>query len=196
MKLGSVRDLEGNRPVLKDPDASGPDPVYWVFPEISDPSATPQDDKAWANMTVIVPGRYGNEYPKTFGHYHGTNVNETYHLVEGEGVLVMQKRILKDDNIVEDQVEEVYLIKAKPGDEILITPEWGHSWSNVGKLPLISFDDWRSGHKPSDYEIIKNMQGMAYYLVDENGEVKAVANPKYENLPEAKWITAEEFKKL
>lgn len=188
MKLGSIRDLAGNKPVLKDPEANGPDPVYWVFAEIG--------DERWANVTVIAPGSYNGEYPKTFGHYHGTDNNEIYHLIEGDGVLQLQsKHIGHKGEWVKDMVDEVYLIRVKPGEEVLITPEWGHSWSNVGELPLLSFDDWRSGHKPTDYEDIKNLQGLAYYLIEENGQPKAVANPHYKNLPEPKWITADEFKK-
>lgn len=186
MKLGSVRDLAGLKPVLKDNEATGPDPVYWVFSEVS--------DERWANVTVIAPGNFNSEYPKTFGHYHGTDIDETYYLIEGEGILLLQKKHFEGDKWIPEKVDEVILIKAKPGDQILITPEWGHSWSNVGSGPLISFDDWRAGHSPSDYEDIRSLKGLAYYLVEEEGEVKAVPNPKYRDLPEPKWMTAEEFK--
>lgn len=185
MKLGSVRDLSGLRAVLKDPSSLGPDPVYWVYSEIA--------DGRWANLTVIAPGRFTDEYPKTFGHYHGSAVNETYHLIEGEGVLLLQKKHFEGGKWIPEKVDEVILIKAKPGDEILITPEWGHSWSNLGEGPLLSFDDWRSGHSPFDYEDIKSLQGLAYYLIEENGRVKAVPNPKYVDLPEPKWLNAQEF---
>ncbi len=186
MKLGSIRQLSGNRPVLKDTEALGPDPVYWVFSQV--------EDEKWHNVTIIAPGYYSGEYPKTFGHYHGAAVNEVYRLVSGEGVLVMQKKHLdQNGQHILEVVDEVYLIKAKPGDEILITPEWGHSWSNIGRLPLISFDNWTHGHSPSDYEPIEALQGMAYYLVEENGHPAPVPNPKYHNLPEPKWVTTEEF---
>lgn len=189
VKLSSARELSGLKPVLKDENASGPDPVYWVFSEVT--------EKEWANVTVIASGRLGEEYPKTFGHYHGFDILETYHLVEGEGVLLMQKKHLDENGKhVENMVDEVYLISAKPGDEIVITPEWGHSWSNVGNGPLISFDDWRSGHKPTDYEVMEKLQGMSYYLVEENGQPKAVKNPNYTDLPEPKWVSAREFSEL
>lgn len=189
MKLGSIRELSGMKPVLRNPDSTGPDPVYWVFPEVS--------DSGWANVTMIVPGNYNDEKPKTFGHYHPVDaVDETYHLIEGEGVLQLQKKHIVDGVLDPERVEEVYLIKAKPGDEVVIKPEMGHSWSNVGSGPLISYDNWRSGHTPSEYEPIEKQQGMAYYLVEEGGKIKAVPNPKYKDLPEPIWITAEEFKSL
>ncbi|MBI2595517.1 hypothetical protein HYW46_02150 [Candidatus Daviesbacteria bacterium] len=186
MKVGSIRKLEELKSVLKDTHAIGPDPVYWVFSELSDLN--------WANMTVIAPGSYSGEYPKTFGHYHPEDAaDETYHLVEGEGVLMIQKKHTENGVWVPDMVDEVYLIKAKPGDEIIIKPQWGHAWSNTGKGPFVSYDNWRSGHTKADYEAIEKLQGLAYYLVEENGEPKPVPNPNYKNLPEVVWITEEQF---
>lgn len=197
MKLGSTRDLSGLKPVLKDPNSFGPDPVYWVFSEVTEGRPEQSEgSKSWANVTVIAPGKIGEEYPKTFGHYHGTDVDEVYHLIEGEGVLLLQKKFIDENgNWIKEKVEEVVLIKAKPGDEVVITPEWGHSWSNIGKGPLLSFDNWRAGHSPTDYSDIEALQGLAYYLVEEAGKVTAVANPNYIDLPGPKWMSAEEFTK-
>ncbi len=186
MKLSSTRDLAGLKPVLKDSNSTGPDPVYWVFSDAT--------DSKWANVTMIASGSFNGEFPKTFGHYHGVDVPEIYHLIEGQGILLLQKKHMEGETWIPEKVSEVLLIQAKPGDEILITPEWGHSWSNVGTGPLISFDDWRSGHTPGDYEKIEQLQGLAYYLISENGQVKPVPNPHYVDLPEPKFITAAEFK--
>lgn len=189
MKLASSRPLEGMKPVLRNPESTGPDPVYWVFNQAT--------EGEWENVTIITSGTYNNELPKTYGHYHPDNaVDETYHLLEGEGVLQMQKKHIENGQLVPEKVDEVYLIKANPGDEIVIKNYFGHSWSNVGEGPLISFDNWRSGHDPSDYQPIEKMQGMAYYLVKDEDEIKAVPNPKYQDLPEPKWVSAEEFAKL
>ncbi|OGE23642.1 hypothetical protein A2688_02345 [Candidatus Daviesbacteria bacterium RIFCSPHIGHO2_01_FULL_38_8] len=189
MRLGTQKTLEQLKPVLKDPNSSGPDPVYYVFYELT--------EKSWANNTIISPGKIGEEFPKTFGHYHPDGApDETYHLVSGDGVLLLQKKHVENGKIIPEIVDEVFLAKAKPGDEIVIPKEYGHSWSNVGNMPLISFDDWRTGHTPSDYEPIEKMQGMAYYLVEENGAVKAVPNPNYKNLPDPVWSTAEEFNQI
>lgn len=184
MKLSSQRDLNGLKPTLIDPsivdETISQKVVYWVFSELT--------EKSWANLTVISPDRIGEEFPKTFGHYHGTDVNETYHLISGEGILLMQK---KD---VENRISDVVFIKAKPGDEIVITPEWGHSWSNVGDTPLLSFDDWRSGHTERDYKLIEELGGMSYYLTLKDGEITYQKNPRYDDLPEPIWMTPDEFK--
>lgn len=186
MKIGSIRELSSLKTVLKDPAANGPDPVYWVFNDIS--------EGKWANITICAPGNFNGEYPKMFGHYHGAQVNETYHVISGKGLFYLQKKHFDENGLwIPEMVDEVFIIKAKPGDEILITPEYGHHGSNIGDEPLITYDDWRSGHQPSDYSDIAHLKGMAYYLIEENGEVKAITNPNYKNLPEPIWMTAEEF---
>lgn len=188
MKLGSTRELSGLKPVLKDPESLGQDPVYWVFSEVG--------DGKWANTTVTAPGRFNGELPKTFGHYHPADAHdEIYKLVSGDGLFLMQKKHFgEDDKWVENMVDEVVIISAQIGDEITIKPEWGHSWSNRGTTPLITFDNWTFGHTSEDYRVIEELQGMAYYLVEEDGEVKAVPNSHYQQLPEPTWITAAEFK--
>jgi oxalate decarboxylase/phosphoglucose isomerase-like protein (cupin superfamily) len=188
MEIKSVRTLEEMREVLKTYNAPGPKNVYWVFSDLG--------HKVWENMTIITPGLYGGEYPKTYGHYHTTtDAKETYHLVNGQGVFLLQKKHVENGKIIIDVVDEVLLIGCQPGDEVTISKEYGHSWSNTGLTPLITFDNWTSGHSPDDYDPMKTQQGMAYYLTDNNGELKLVPNPKYKNLPEPKWMTAAEFLK-
>lgn len=189
MKLASSRELAKQKEVLRDPTTSGPDPVYWVFNEVS--------ESDWANITITQTGLYGDEYPKTYGHYHlSTAPDETYLILEGEGVMQLQRKHIENGVLVPEKVDEVFLVRAKAGDTVVIKNDLGHSWSNVGKTPLISYDNWRMGHTPDEYLPIQQMHGMAYYLVEEDGEVKAHANPNYNSLPEPKWVTAEEFAKL
>lgn len=182
MKLASERSLLELRKVLKDPNSTGPDPAYWVFSELD------SKDKGnnWANLTIISAGNYSGELPKTYGHYNTTAVDELYHLIEGDGILLLQKGS-------PEKIEEVYLIKAKPGDEIIIKPEYGHSWSNAGETPLLSFDNWTHGHTPADYSPIESRQGMAYYLIRDGESVRALKNPSYGDLPDPIWLSAQEF---
>ncbi len=158
-----------------DPDlTSGPDPVYQVFTDLG--------EHFWINKTVVAPGKLGQEFTKTFGHYHGVLVDEKYFVAEGTGVLVLENE------------KEVFLVKAGVGDEVVIKPEYGHSWSNVGKGDLVLLDNWSIPHSPTDYAQIKRLHGMAYYLVEESGEIKSVANSNYKSPPSPIWLTAEEFR--
>ncbi|MBI3577094.1 hypothetical protein HY086_03600 [Candidatus Gottesmanbacteria bacterium] len=189
MNLASSRTLGEMRAVLLDPASAGPDPVYQVFSNLENPPAG-----GWVNKTVISAGKIGREFSKTFGHYHGTPLPEIYHEVHGQGVLLLQKKHFENGVWVPEMVDEVFLIKASDGDEITITPEYGHCWSNVGEEELILYDNWHSGHQPADYEMIKKLSGMAYYLTSENGEIKAIPNPNYKSLPEARRVSVAEYK--
>jgi oxalate decarboxylase/phosphoglucose isomerase-like protein (cupin superfamily) len=78
---------------------------------------------------------------------------------------------------------------------IVVPLDFGHSWSNVSETPLIAFDDWRESHVPHDYEAIKKLHGMCFYIVNDKG-IKFVPNPNYKNHPEPKVVTAKEFQKI
>lgn len=185
MKLSAIRSQLEIKEVLQDATASGPDPVYWVFS---------QTCPKWENLTILSPGRFGNEFSKTLGHYHGSHHIETYHKVLGEGILILQKKHVDNNVWVPEIVDEVLLIRVREDDEVKITPEYGHSWSNIGALPLILFDNWKDSHTPSDYAMIKKLKGLAYYLVEENGQPQVIPNPNYQNLPTPQWLTAAEFR--
>ncbi|MBI2591001.1 MAG: hypothetical protein HYW33_04015 [Candidatus Blackburnbacteria bacterium] len=185
MELVSTRKLESLKQVLQEPNSSGPNPVYKVF-SFKSPSE-------WANNTVIKPGKLGREYTKTFGHYHTHPLEELYKVESGEGVLLLQKKHIGNGEWNPDIVDEVLLIRAKAGDEILITPEYGHSWSNIGNQELVLLDNWNDGHVPQDYEEIEKHQGMAYYITEENGIATAIPNPTYKDVPVPQWVDALEL---
>jgi oxalate decarboxylase/phosphoglucose isomerase-like protein (cupin superfamily) len=188
MDIRSKRKLKKQTEVLKNPKATGPDPVYAVFDKLG--------MDGWENETVLVNGSYDGEFPKTYGHYHPEHAPpEKYELVSGQGVFLLQKKFYDENGKwIPEKVREVLLVKAeKPGTQIVVNPDYGHSWSNVGNEPLVTLDDWTYKHTPGDYIHIERLRGMAYYLVEKNGEVEAIPNSNYKDLPKPKWITSEDL---
>lgn len=188
MDIRSARNISELKEVLENPNSQGPETAYWVFGGIS-------EDK-WENMTITPPGKYGREFPKTYGHYHtASDETEIYKLISGKGVFLLQKKHTNEEGeIIPNKVEEVFLIKAEtPGEEIIVPKEYGHSWSNIGMEPLITFDNWRWNHQPTDYEPIRELKGMVYYVIENEEKIELIPNPNYIDHPEPKWTTPKEF---
>jgi glucose-6-phosphate isomerase len=194
LKPFATRDHEKMKEVLMNPEASGPEIHYYMIRGGSDKK----------NVTIWETGTVGGEYIKTYGHYHVGKLDETYWIVEGEGVVLLQKRKTDDSgNPIDDEIEQAIAIKVKAGDSVFIPSGMGHLVVNTGKTWLVTVDDSPvnfeevdpvslPGH--ADYEAVQKMHGFGYYLVDENGQPKGVANSNYKNLPELEWLTTEEWK--
>ena len=189
MILKSERKFADMKHVLYEQKHPGLGTAYWVFSELS--------KGKWFNMTILAPREGMKEFPKTFGHYHEAvkhDETETYKLLSGKGIFMLQKKFYDEKGTwVPEKVTGVFLVQGYPGDVIMVPKEYGHSWSNIGDEPLITYDDWNLPHIPEDYKYIKKQKGMAYYLVDEKGAIRATKNSSYKDLPAPVWMSAAEF---
>jgi glucose-6-phosphate isomerase len=152
--------------------------------------------KVKTNITVWECGKVGGEYIKTYGHYHVGDISETYSILQGEGVLLLQKRkVNKNGQPLDDEIESFKAIKVKAGDKIFIQPEMGHLIVNTGNIWLVTSDDspvypddtdpvGLPGH--ADYQAVQKMGGFAYFVVEKDGLPTLVKNPKYKIVPEAR----------
>lgn len=193
LKPFAGRSHEEMKDVLLRPDAEGTEVHYYMIRGGVDKG----------NITVWETGKVGEEYIKTYGHYHVGQISETYHVVSGEGVVLLQIR-KKDSsgNPIDDEIENFYAIKMKPGDSVFIPSGTGHLAVNTGGTWLVTTDDSPvnfeekdpvslPGH--ADYEPVKKMHGFAYYLVEQNGQPTLVKNQKYKVVPEPQWLTPEKY---
>jgi glucose-6-phosphate isomerase len=181
----AARDNEKMKEVLMNPEIAGPEVHYYMI----------RGGKNKTNITVWETGTVDGEYIKTYGHYHVGNISETYHIIQGEGILLLQKRkIDADGQPIDDEIESFQAIKVKAGDKIFIEPEMGHLIVNTGNIWLVTSDDspvypddvdpvGMPGH--ADYEAVKKMGGFAYFVVEKDGIPTLVKNPKYKVVPEA-----------
>lgn len=185
LKPFADRPHEKMKEVLMNPNVTGPEVHYYMI----------RGGKDKKNITVWETGIVGGEYIKTYGHYHVGKLDETYWVIYGEGIVLLQVR--KNDekgNAIDDEIDTFRAIKVKTGDHIFIPSGTGHLVANVGKTWLVTADDSPvnfedadpsslPGH--ADYEPIKKLQGFAYYVVEENNEPKLVKNNKYKVVPPA-----------
>ncbi len=193
LKPFAAREHSKMQEVLMHPEAKGPEIHYYMIRGGSDKT----------NITVWEVGTVGGEYIKTYGHYHIGNLDETYHVVSGEGIVLLQTRERDaEGNPIDDEIAFFYAIPVKAGDKVFIPSETGHLVVNTGKTWLVTVDDSPvnfaevdpvslPGH--ADYEAVKKMRGFAYYVIEENGKPTLIRNPKYRTVAEPQWLTPAEY---
>lgn len=157
-----------------DRDAPGPAIHYYMI----------RGGKDKRNITVWESGTVGGEYIKTYGHYHLGGMDETYWIVQGEGIALLQKRVDESNPQI---IEEFKAIPVKQGDSVYMPPGFGHLLVNTGKQWFVTVDDSpvegpddsasMPGH--ADYEPVKQMRGFAYYVVERDGAPALVKNAAY-----------------
>lgn len=168
------RPLSELKSVLKDPDSTGPDPVYLVYRDIDDPS---KPEGMRADITVLWPGTIGTELTKTHGHYHIGDGVEPYQLLSGSGILLIQK---PDFNY--EGLEAVRLVKLVPNQPIEVPSGWGHTLVNIGSEPLVTLNYQDPEIQPL-YSAFDKKRGAAYYVLADPAGMKLEANPSYGHVP-------------
>lgn len=172
----AARTHEKMKEVLMDPNGKGPAIHYYMI-------RGGVDQK---NITVWEPGTVSGEYIKTYGHYHVGKLDETYWILYGQGVALLQKL-----GVSKDIVEEFKAIQVKVGDSVYMPSGYGHLVANVGSTYFVTADDSpvsftdvdtasMPGH--ADYEPVKRTQGFAYYVVEHEGKPALKRNPKYKEI--------------
>ncbi len=140
------------------------------------------------NITVWEIGTVGGEYIKTYGHYHVGNLDETYEIMHGEGVALLQKRADIDGQPSDSIIEEFKAVVVKAGDSVYMPSGHGHLVANTGSVYLVTSDNSpvdflekdpvsMPGH--ADYEPVRRMRGFAYYVVEHEGKPALKRNPLY-----------------
>jgi glucose-6-phosphate isomerase len=117
--------------------------------------------------TILHAGKIGKEFYMTRGHFHLKQASsEVYLGLAGEGLILLQSR----------SGNSQYL-RMRKGDLIYVPPGWGHRTVNVGAEDLVFFFTYQAdaGH---DYQSVEK-QGFSKLVVEEEGKVEVVDNPKF-----------------
>ncbi len=96
------------------------------------------------NITIVYPGRVGDEYFMTKGHFHENSMSaEVYFCISGSGFLLM-----------EYSPSELEMLPMTRGRSVHVPPGWAHRSANVGDTPLVIYALYPAdaGH---DYERVK-----------------------------------------
>jgi glucose-6-phosphate isomerase len=176
----AARSHEKMQEVLMDPASAGPAIHYYMI----------RGGSKKKNITVWEAGTIGGEYIKTYGHYHVGDLDETYWIIQGEGIALLQKMVVENGIPQPDKIEEFRAVAVKSGDSVYMPPNYGHLAINTGTewfvtaddSPVAGADDSASMPGHADYELVKKMRGFAYYVVNKNGVPTLVPNKLYKEV--------------
>ena len=176
------RTHEKMQEVLMDPQGLGPAFHYYMI----------RGGVEQKNITIWEPGTVSGEYIKTYGHYHVGQLSETYWLLYGQGIVLLEKLAVDaNGQMIADVVAEFKAIPVKQGDTVAIPSGYGHLVANTGTTYLVTADDSPvdftekdptslPGH--ADYHLVQQTQGFAYYVVEHEGKPALKRNPRYKSI--------------
>lgn len=176
------RSHEKMQEVLMDPKGVGPVIHYYMI----------RGGKDQKNITVWEPGTVSGEYIKTYGHYHVGKLDETYWVIFGTGIALLQKLAVDEKGqMIPDVVEEFKAILVKQSDQVYMPSGYGHLVVNIGTTYFVTADDSPvdfeekdpvslPGH--ADYQLVKQMKGFAYYVVKHEGKPALIKNKLYKEI--------------
>jgi glucose-6-phosphate isomerase len=139
--------------------------LYEVYEAAQNPA---EEGQLRYSTTTIYPGKVGDEYFFTKGHYHAiANRAELYVGLAGEGYLLL----MSPDG-------EINLQHMTTGAMSYIPPFWAHRTINIGKDNFVFFASY-----PADagYDYVSIAEkGFAKIVVERNGKPTLIDNPKWE----------------
>jgi glucose-6-phosphate isomerase len=119
-------------------------------------------------LSVIHPGKVGDEYFMTKGHFHTIlETAEVYICLRGEGYMVM-----------ETPEGEWAVEPFRPNSVMYVPPRWAHRSINISLTDDLVFFFVYPGNAGHDYGSIEK-QGFRKLIVDRDGEPKIVDNPRW-----------------
>jgi len=187
-----TRTLAELRPALADPTAPGPDPAYFMYRGVAGfVAADPDRHRAFRwryDVTVFPPGRLGEEYLRTLGHYHlpiqaGTvSYPEVYEVLFGSATFLLQKVDSISAEPSDVRVLDVIVLHAEAGTKAMMLPDYGHWTINTTNRPLV-VSNWICADCQSYYESMSLSRGPCYHVVALADGPSYVRNGLYVNVP-------------
>ncbi len=140
--------------------------IYEVYEATQNPHT---EGQLLYSTTVIRPGRVGDEFFMTKGHYHAKGDRaEVYFGLQGEGYLLLQT----PEGTVNAQ-------RITPGTAAYVPPYWGHRTINTGttNFAFLAVFPADAGY---DYKTIAE-RGFAQIMVARDGGATLVPNPRWQS---------------
>ncbi|RJQ32873.1 MAG: glucose-6-phosphate isomerase [Actinobacteria bacterium] len=162
-KLSDMASMFANDQAYKQAVSAEDELVYEVFEK-----HVPEEEGQLAHaVTVIYPGKIGDEYFMTKGHFHTKpNTAELYLCIKGRGGIIMS-----------NEQGKVSYLEMVPGSMVYVAPYWSHRTVNTSdeEFAFLAIYPADAGH---DYGSIEQT-GFPKLVIDKNGKTELIDNPKW-----------------
>lgn len=157
---GQYQDQEAYEAMVSDEDTL----LYQVY-ELKRPELA---GEILHGVSIVHPGKVGNEYFMTKGHYHTIlETAEIYYTLKGHGYMVMETP--EGDWAVEE---------LSAGSVLYVPPRWAHRSINIGsEEDLVMFFAY-PGDAGHNYATIET-QGFRKLVLEIDDQTKIVDNPRW-----------------
>ena len=144
---------------------AGGDPLVYEFYELGAPEHP--GDLAFG-ASICYPGKVGNEYFMTKGHFHTIlDTAEVYYALSGEGAMM-----------TESPEGDVALRPLRPGHAVYVPKRYAHRSVNTGTSPLVTFFVFR-GDAGHNYGAIETKGYRKLVVEGPDGKPSMIDNPRW-----------------
>lgn len=178
-----MRRLDAIRPSLRDPQCSGPDPVYGIAMDIGRDADRLLLERSMLLFGAVVyaAGTLGSEPVRSQGHIHriaahsGWSPPEVFEIWSGKAIVYAQQRAEDDPGIC-------IAVLVQAGDKVVVPPSWAHCVINADPNRRMSFGAWCDRQYGFDYTGIRAHHGLAWFpLLNKSGGIRWEPNPHYKH---------------
>jgi len=175
------RSLDAIRASLRDPNSTGPDPVYAIAMDVYKREDLDELKRRMLLFGIVTyaSGRVGEEPVRSQGHVHaisphcGWSTPELFAIWHGRAIIYGQEQ--SDDN-----PGRCIAVEALPGDRVIMPPGWAHFVANADADSLLIFGAWCDRQYGFDYSHMRAHHGLAWFpVLASNNEITWEANPHY-----------------
>jgi glucose-6-phosphate isomerase, archaeal len=175
------RHLDAIRKSLRDPDCSGPDPVYSILMDVGREEHRGELHRRMLLFGVVAyaTGRLGCEPVRSQGHIHavaphsGWSPPEVFEIWQGRAIVYAQERASDDPG-------QCVAVEAGPGQKVVVPPGWAHCVINAAPNEVMLFGALCDRQYGFDYRGVRAHGGLAWFPLLEGGDaIRWESNPRY-----------------
>jgi len=178
--IAETRRLDDIRASLRDPNCSGPDPVYGIAMDVARLEDFPELERRYLLFGVVAyaSGSLGDEPVRSQGHIHaaaphsGWSTPELFEIWEGRAIIYAQQ-------FAEDDPGLCIAVEASPGDQVVVPPGWAHCVINASPKARMVFGALCERQYDFVYDGVRAHRGLAWFPLLSGNGIEWQANPRY-----------------